>query len=712
MGISRNDIKSLSEENLLRCPTANEEDYLSDDMSTTAPELTVRRPVYQQDELNHLCKYVKPKRTFRGEVSRRCKKIKPIALLKKTIPLTDWLFSYDWKNNVLGDIVAGITVAVMHIPQGMAYAILGNVPPIVGMYMAFFPVLVYFFFGTSRHNSMGTFALICMMTGKVVTTYSSVTVPTNITSVQNGTLASNVSNQYSAVEVATAVTFTVAVIQLGMYVLRLGIISSLLADSLVSGFTTAAAMHVFTSQIRDLFGLSDLPRRRGAFKLILTYVDIFDSLNDINTTAIILSCVTIIVLMFNNEILKPRVSKLCAFPIPIEMLAVIIGTVVSMQMNLADTYNVITVGHIPVGLPVPSVPPLSLIPHILVDSVVITMVAYTISMSMALIFAQKVGYEIDSNQELMAQGLGNLVGSFFSCMPITASLSRSLIQQTVGGHTQLASLVSCGILVSVLLWIGPFFQPLPRCVLASIIVVALKGMLMKVTEFTKFWRLDKTDGGIWAVTFVIVVLFDVEYGLLVGMLLCIGRLLVLAMRPYTCKLAQAPGTELYLDAKRYKGTVEVPGIKIVHYSGSLNFASRQYFREEVYKIAELVPQKELNRLKNAEPNDVAPGEIKKLHILILDFTALSHVDLAGANALRSIVNEYCSIEVSVYIAGCSGPVYERMRKCNLIEQNDNHFFAMFPTVADAVHFARSQTEMLTTTSWSTRICDENVISSL
>ncbi|XP_020300585.1 solute carrier family 26 member 10-like isoform X3 [Pseudomyrmex gracilis] len=687
-------------------------DYLSDDMSTTAPELTVRRPVYQQDELNHLCKYVKPKRTFRGEVSRRCKKIKPIALLKKTIPLTDWLFSYDWKNNVLGDIVAGITVAVMHIPQGMAYAILGNVPPIVGMYMAFFPVLVYFFFGTSRHNSMGTFALICMMTGKVVTTYSSVTVPTNITSVQNGTLASNVSNQYSAVEVATAVTFTVAVIQLGMYVLRLGIISSLLADSLVSGFTTAAAMHVFTSQIRDLFGLSDLPRRRGAFKLILTYVDIFDSLNDINTTAIILSCVTIIVLMFNNEILKPRVSKLCAFPIPIEMLAVIIGTVVSMQMNLADTYNVITVGHIPVGLPVPSVPPLSLIPHILVDSVVITMVAYTISMSMALIFAQKVGYEIDSNQELMAQGLGNLVGSFFSCMPITASLSRSLIQQTVGGHTQLASLVSCGILVSVLLWIGPFFQPLPRCVLASIIVVALKGMLMKVTEFTKFWRLDKTDGGIWAVTFVIVVLFDVEYGLLVGMLLCIGRLLVLAMRPYTCKLAQAPGTELYLDAKRYKGTVEVPGIKIVHYSGSLNFASRQYFREEVYKIAELVPQKELNRLKNAEPNDVAPGEIKKLHILILDFTALSHVDLAGANALRSIVNEYCSIEVSVYIAGCSGPVYERMRKCNLIEQNDNHFFAMFPTVADAVHFARSQTEMLTTTSWSTRICDENVISSL
>lgn len=208
------------------------------------------------------------------------------------------------------------------------------------------------------------------------------------------------------------------------------------------------------------------------------------------------------------------------------------------------------------------------------------------------------------------QGLGNLVGSFFSCMPISASLSRTLIQQTVGGHTQLASLISCAILVCVLLWIGPFFQPLPRviisfivpipwsssythsiseinlttimtyvenaqCILASIIVVALKGMLMKVTDFVKFWRLDKTDAGIWAVTFMIVVLFDVEYGLLVGVLLCIGRLLVLAMRPYMCKLALAPGTELYLDARRYKGVWKACNLicNFSHYSISFSYFS-------------------------------------------------------------------------------------------------------------------------------------------
>ncbi|XP_076169612.1 prestin isoform X2 [Ptiloglossa arizonensis] len=661
-------------------------------MSAITPELTVRRPVYQQDELNHLCKYVKPKEALLESISSRCKKVEPLLVLKNSIPLIGWLSKYDWKRNILGDIIAGITVAVMHIPQGMAYAILGNVPPIVGIYMAFFPVLVYLFLGTSRHNSMGTFALICMMTGKVVTTYSSQEqLPSNGTT-ENESMFPN-GNQYSPIEVATAVTFTVAVIQLGMYLLRLGVIASLLADSLVSGFTTAAAMHVFTSQVKDLLGLRELPKQKGPFKLILTYVDVLNSIDNVNGIAILLSCVTIIILVVNN-ILKPKIAKVSPFPVPIEMLAVIIGTVLSIYTNLEKDYGVVVVGHIPVGLPVPAVPPLQLIPNILVDSFVITMVSYTISMSMALIFAQKLGYEVDSNQELMAQGMGNLVGSFFSCMPFTASLSRSLIQQTVGGHTQLASLISCGILISVLLWIGPFFEPLPRCVLASIIVVALKGMLMKVVEFKRFWQLDKTDGIIWAMTFITVVILDVEYGLLLGIVLCIGKLILFAVQPYTCALALVPGTELCLDTNRYKAAVELPGIKIFHYSGSLNFACRQYFRDQVYKVAGLMPRKESDGgFKHDELR-----EIKKLRTLILDFTAVSHIDLAGATTLKNLINEYSEVDVCVYVAGCSGPVYDMMRKCVLSECKGS-LFAMFPTVADAMHFARCATEPSSTFAW-------------
>ncbi|KAJ8666880.1 hypothetical protein QAD02_008542, partial [Eretmocerus hayati] len=711
---------------------------ICDEMSAIMPELVFRRPVYQQDDLNRLSQYSNPKKSFGKMVSSTVKSIEPKSCLRSTIPITEWLSEYKWKHDFLGDLIAGITVAVMHIPQGMAYAILGNVPPIVGIYMAFFPVLVYFVFGTSRHNSMGTFAVTCMMTGKIVLSHSSISgvVSANSTSLTPDfeDHAEHIVSQetFSPVQVATAVTFMVALMQLAMYFLRLGVISCLLSETLVSGFTTAAAIHVLTSQIKDLFGLK-LDKRKGIFKVILTYYDIIKNLDNVNTVAMVISAVTIVTIVFNNEILKPRVAKSSSIPIPIEMIVVILGTSVSTYANLPGTYDIITVGNIPVGLPEPKLPPMDFLQEIILDSFVITMVAYTISMSMALIFAQKLSYEVDSNQELLAQGLGNLVGSFFSCMPFCASLSRSLIQQSVGGRTQLASLVSCGLLLFVLLWIGPFFEPLPRCVLASIIVVALKGMLMQAKDFFRFLRLSRIDATIWLTTFLTVILLDIEYGLLIGALLCLANLLTLSMRPYTCGLALVPGTELYLDTRRFKGTVEIQGLKIFHYCGGLNFASRQSFRRDVYKITGVVPQKELiqrdklvaqnkfcsekdaadkgygNAAFDGDTDEITASDIishssndqeeKILKVLVLDFSSLVHIDPAGVATLRDIVDDYKRIDVNVYISGCSGPVYETMRKCNAVEHKQGHF-TMFPTVNDAVNFARYKKLIPTMPIWT------------
>ncbi|XP_015586101.1 solute carrier family 26 member 10 [Cephus cinctus] len=692
-------------------------------MSSNAPEFIIRRPVYQQDELHRICNYTKPKRVLSKTVSKKCKSFELQDFLKKSIPIIDWLPKYNWKENIMGDLVAGFTVAVMHIPQGMSYALLGNVPPIVGIYMAFFPVLVYLIFGTSKHNSMGTFAVICMMTGKTVLAHSSTSNSmTNQTSLDISSLEGTGSISYSPIEVATAVTFTVAIIQLFMYLFRLGIISTLLSETLVSGFTTAAAIHVFTSQVNGLLGVR-LQKHKGFFKLIFTYIDLFNNLDDINITAMIISLITIVALVFNNEILKPRIAKFCAFPVPIEMLVVVTGTLVSIQMDLPGVYNIKTVGHVPVGLPEPALPPISLMPDILLDSFIIAMVAYTVTMSMALIFAQKNNYEVDSNQELLAQGFGNMVGSFFSCMPFTASLSRSLIQQTVGGHSQLASLVSCTLLLSVLLWIGPFFEPLPLCVLASIIIVALKGMFLQVKQFWQFYKLSRLDAVVWMMTFLTVVLLDIEYGLLVGVIISLASLIGLSMRPYTCKLGLVPETELYLDVKRYKGTIEIPGIKMLHYSGGLNFASKQYFRNKVYKIAGVTPEKELARRVKQTARKASPGDDKKegivnagfegyttptqpaavLRILILDFSALIYIDPTGVATLRSLVDEFAKIDVSVYITGCSGPVYETMRKCNVAECKEGHF-TMFPTVGDAVNFAHYESNLRLTSILT--VCNE------
>nr|XP_050847548.1 solute carrier family 26 member 6 isoform X2 [Vespula vulgaris] len=553
-------------------------------------QLRVERPLYEQETLNVDYCYERPRTSLARYIKEliKCKNWK--SCISSSIPAVTWLKRYRWKDDLVYDMISGLTVAIMHIPQGMAYALLGNLPPVVGIYMAFFPVLVYFFFGTSKHVSMGTFAVVCLMTGKAVTSYS---VPLsdhrNVTSTTFAQMDKEY-NSFTPIQVATAVTLSVGIFQIIMYIFRLGVISTLLSETLVNSFTTGAAVHVLLSQIKDLLGLK-LPKQKGYFKLIQTVISIVKEISNINIASAIVSTIAIIIMVFNNEFIKPWAGKKCGVPIPIELIAVVSGTLVSKYGNLTEVYNIQNVGHIPTGLPTAELPTLELLPLVAVDSIAITMVSYTITMSMALIFAQKLNYEVDSNQELFAMGVSNIVGSFFSCMPFSASLSRSLIQQTVGGRSQIASIVSCSILLIILLWIGPFFEPLPRCILASIIVVALKGMLQQATQLIKFWKLSKSDAIIWIVTFFIVILVSIDIGLLAGLIVSLASVLLQSIRPYTCLLGHIPNSDLYLDLNRYKAAKEIEGVKIFHYCGSLNFANSAHFKSEVHKLIGINPQK-------------------------------------------------------------------------------------------------------------------------
>ncbi|XP_039304504.1 solute carrier family 26 member 6 isoform X3 [Solenopsis invicta] len=584
----------------------------------------------------------------------------------------------------------------MHIPQGMAYALLGNLPPVVGIYMAFFPVFVYFLFGTSKHVSIGTFAVVCLMTGKVVTLHSTPDAGYTFMNISDAVSQNHgdVAYVYTPMQVATAVTLMVGILQVVMYIFRLGIVTTLLSETLVNSFTTAAAVYVLISQIKDLLGLK-LPKQKGYFKLIFTIIDIFKEIKNTNIAAAIVSIVSIIILVFSNEFLKPRASKKCSIPIPIELIAVVGGTLVSRYCDLPKIYNIETVGHIPTGLPKPELPNVKLLPLVLVDSIAITMVSYTITISMALIFAQKLSYEIESNQELLAMGLSNIMGSFFSCMPISASLSRSLIQQTVGGRTQIASIVSCLLLLIILLWIGPFFELLPRCVLASIIVVALKGMFQQANQLVKFWKLSKIDAVIWIVTFLVVTLINIDIGLLVGLLVSLVTILLQIIQPYTCLLGHIPHTDLYLDTGRYKAAMEIRGIKIFHYCGSLNFANNSYFKSIVYRLVGVCPQKVIkHRKKLAEEGHFLEEnnfkEMCELQCIIMDMSALSYIDPSSVQVLHTIVEEFARVNIDFCFVNCPSPIFETIKKCDL------YIYGMmslkiFATIQDAI--AHFQNEM-------------------
>ncbi|XP_018576246.1 solute carrier family 26 member 10 isoform X4 [Anoplophora glabripennis] len=574
-------------------------------------QIRIERPLYEHDQLRQDFYYEKPKKSFlKNQCKREELNIKNVIL--RTIPIMQWMPHYRWKTSFLSDVISGFTVAVMHIPQGMAYALLGNVPPVVGIYMAFFPVLVYLFFGTSRHNSMGTFAVACLMTGKAVLEYSD---PYYFQTESNSNITVDSITEvtiikYSPIEVATAVTITVAIFQLAMYILQLGAVSALLSETLVSGFTTGAAIHVLSSQIKDLLGLK-IPRFKGYFTVFYTLKAVTSEISNFNFAALTISAITIIVTTLNNELLKPIVAKKSSFPVPIELIAVILGTLISRYCQLPELYNITTVGEIPQGLPSPTIPPISLIPTVLLDGFTIAIVTFTITLSMAFIFAQKLNYEVDANQELFAMGTGNIVGSFFSCMPVCASLSRSLIQQVVGGKTQIASLISCGILVIILLWIGPFFEPLPK-------------------------------------------------------------------------------------------TKQIDGIKIFHYCGGINFATRNIFKKDIMCLVEINPQKEIiyrsklaeyiNRDEDVDGKSKANKEkilkLQKkinthLRCLIMDFSSVSYIDPSGVSMLKNVIESFQKLDIPVYIAACSDPVYNMMKKCNLICIT-NPSLRLFPTIQDAV----------------------------
>ncbi|EAL41086.3 AGAP010725-PA, partial [Anopheles gambiae str. PEST] len=632
----------------------------------------------------------------------RMRKVDAKSCCSTVFPLITWLPEYSWGKDLVRDLISGCTVAVMHIPQGIGYALLANVPPIVGIYMAFFPVLVYFLFGTSRHNSMGkcssrqiitnywlqmsntklffnftsllkpgTFAVVSIMVGKTVLAYTGTSEPGE--------------PPRTALEVATAVCFVVGIMQLIMCVCRLGVISFLLSDTLVSGFTTGAAIHVVTSQIKDLLGLT-LPSVGSMFEIVKTYIEIFKQIVNVNWAAIIISTITIVVLVFNNEILKPRVAKRSVIPIPIELIAVIAGTLLSRYLYLQDKYSIKTIGTIPTGLPAPTLPDFSLMPSILIDSFPVAMVGYTVSVSMALIFAKKENYEIGFNQELFAMGTGNVFASFFSCFPFAASLSRSSIQYSVGGRTQIASVISCGLLAIVLLWVGPFFEPLPRCVLAGIIVVSLKGLLMQVTQLKSFWRQSWIDGMVWILTFLSVVLLAIDIGLLVGIVLSICCIFFRALKPYTCLLGNVPNTDIYLDVNRYDGLIQHAGIKIFHYCGALNFASRAAFKTTVCETLGINLTEEIKRRK--DPDWKPSMEQSSCRVLVLDFTSLSSIDPSAVGTFKAMVREFEELDIQIVLAGCQPPVFEVMLKCGLVGDIEKPYCRVFTSVHDAVQFGK------------------------
>uniref|UniRef100_A0A8C7URX0 Solute carrier family 26 member 6, like 1 n=1 Tax=Oncorhynchus mykiss TaxID=8022 RepID=A0A8C7URX0_ONCMY len=493
------------------------------------------------------------------------------------LPVLYWLPRYSIWDYGMPDLISGISVGIMHLPQGMAYALLASLPPVFGLYTSLYPALVYFFFGTSRHISIGTFAVLSIMVGSVTERLAP---DRNFLVMLNGTNLTEVNitaRDSYRVQVAAATTVLGGLIQVVLGLVKFGFVGTYLSEPLVRAYTTAAAAHAVVAVIAQLFGLSTT-RFSGPLSLVYTLVEVCSKLPQTHLPTLAVSGVSMVFLIAAKEI-NSAISARLPVPIPVELITIVAATVISSYTHLNGNYTISVVGEIPSGLAAPRLPDASLFKEVMGDAFALAIVGYAISISLGKTFALKHGYKVDSNQELVALGLSNAVGGFFQCYAVCSSMSRSLIQESTGGKTQMAGMASAVIVLVTVLKLGPLFQELPKAVLAAIVFVNLKGMFKQYYDIITLWRSSKVDLVVWLVTWVSTLLFNLDMGLGASITFAVLTVIFRTQLPKYSVLGHVPGTELYLDMETHREVREVPGITIFHSSATVYFANADLYLE-------------------------------------------------------------------------------------------------------------------------------------
>uniref|UniRef100_A0A8C1KIM9 Solute carrier family 26 member 5 n=1 Tax=Cyprinus carpio TaxID=7962 RepID=A0A8C1KIM9_CYPCA len=579
-----------------------------------------------------------------GHRSYKCSSEKAKSVVFGFLPILTWLPSYPLKQYLFGDIVSGISTGVMQLPQGLAYAMLAAVPPVFGLYSSFYPVLLYTFFGTSKHISIGTFAVISLMIGGVAVREA----PDSMFAV-NGTNASQVvdfeARDARRVEVVVALTTLVGIIQFVLGLLRFGFLAIYLTEPLVRGFTTAAAVHVSVSQIKYLLGVHTA-RFNGPLSVVYSLDAVFRNIASTNVVTLIIGLVCTVFLYFIKD-LNERFKKKLPIPIPGEIIVVIVSTGISYGMVMSENYGVEVVGNIPTGLLPPKIPDFSVFPNLFPDAFAIAVVGFSIAISLAKTFALKHGYSVDGNQELIALGLCNFVSSFFHTFAVTASMSRSLVQESTGGHTEIAGLLASLLVLLVVVAIGFVFQPLPTTVLAAIIMVNLLGMFRQMKDIPALWRTSKIELAIWLVSFFASVLLGLDYGLVVAMGFAILTVI------YRTQFFRPQSLSSYLPFVLFLKAEECSGIKIFQSNTSIYFANSDLYvsalKAKLGVTREVVPgvkkqkdhvytngQMTENHAESESEDDFFLQRLTPIHTIVLDFTPVNFIDSVGAKTIKSV----------------------------------------------------------------------------
>lgn len=554
------------------------------------------------------------------------------------MPSLTWLRNYR-KEDIKGDLSAGLTVGVMLIPQGMAYAMIAGLPPIYGLYASTVPLILYALFGTSRQLAVGPVAMVSLLTAAGVGALAEVGSQTFIT-------------------LAITLALMVGLIQFLLGAFRLGFLVNFLSHPVISGFTSAAALIIGLSQLKHLLGV-DIERSHHIHEIL---IQAFEQVGAINWFTLGIGLGGIILIVGIKRINRS---------IPGPLLAVLFGILVVFGFGLTE-YGVLVVGTVPEGLPAFSLPSVDResLSALLPVALTISLVGFMESIAVAkAIQAKHRNYQVIPNQELIGLGLANMGGAFFQSYPVTGGFSRTAVNDQAGAKTGLASIISAALIILTLLFLTPLFYYLPKAILASVIMVAVFG-LIDIKEAVHLWKSNRTDFAMLLVTFLATLSLGIEQGIGVGVVLSLIMVIYRSTRPHYAILGNIPGTPYYRNTDRFDQLKEREDTLIFRFDADLYFANTSFFKE---KLAAEIAEKG-DALKN----------------VVISAESISYVDSSAMHALEQVLEDLRKQNIRVLFSGVKGPLRDALTRAHLMEEIGNDNFYM--NVEDAMTYLNNESD--------------------
>jgi len=587
----------------------------------------------------------------------------PLGVLlqfRRRFSICDWLPRIDLET-LRADLIAGVTVGVMVIPQSMAYANIAGLPYIYGMYSACVPTLVYGFLGQSRQLAIGPVAVVSLIIDaglRGVLDESQCPGWHQDSDLQQYEVCPG---QYANAAMLTAAT--VGLMQIAASLLKLGFLVSFLGHPVVSGFTSGVGIIIGLSQLKHILGF-DFSKSQYVYVAIR---DILGKIEETKPMCAVLG-VTFLIFLIVNKRLAQRNKKLAVLVPLSPFICCSVGTLLlAFCEPLRDEYGVSYVGEIPKGvMPVRIAQwDLSLLPAIMPTAITSCLISYMESIAIGKNLAAQHGYEIDAVHELFSLGVANLVGSVFSCYPVTGSFSRSAVNNATGARTQLSGMVTAVLMFITLLVLTPAFYYLPKFALAAIAMNSVIP-LIAFREAKKLYSVKRNDFVLWIIAFLGTLFLGVLMGIYVAVAVSLLIVISESVRPQIAVLWRIPGTTMYRSMKQESSGTFVPNVLLCRIGCSMYFANASFIKDTLLAYI-------------SELRDLNPTEY-----VVLEMTPVMSIDSTAVHLIRDFVHDFRKRGIQVGFAMVGNRVDKTMRKSKLRQFMGEHWF--FPTVNDAVHY--------------------------